>query len=102
MDVIYPHCAGIDVHKETVVVCVRHRQNDGTDHQQVRTYGTTTHALEQLAAWLRQEQIPIAAMESTGVYWQPVWNILEGQLELMLVNAQHYKQVPGRKTDVRD
>jgi transposase len=102
MDVIHPHCAGIDVHKDTVVVCVRHRQADGTDASTVRTYGTTTQALEQLALWLADEQIPIAAMESTGVYWQPVWNILEGALELLLVNAHHYKQLPGRKTDVKD
>jgi transposase len=102
MDVIYPHCAGIDVHKDTVVVCVRHRQADGRDLTEVRTCGTTIGALEQLAAWLRQEQITIAAMESTGVYWQPVWNILEEHLQLLLVNAQHYKQVPGHKTDVRD
>jgi transposase len=100
--VVYRDCAGIDVHKDSVVICVRHRPGDGPDACAVRTYGTTTQALEQAAAWLKSEGVPIAAMESTGVYWQPVWNILEGQLELLLVNAHHYKQVPGHKTDVRD
>ena len=102
MDVVYPHCAGLDVHKETLVVCVRHRQPNGTHRSEVRTFGTMTGDLKQLGDWLAQEGVTIAAMESTGVYWKPIWNLLEGRLQLMLVNAQHVKQVPGRKTDVKD
>jgi transposase len=102
MEVVYPHCAGMDVHKETVVVCIRHRQPDGVCRTEVRTFGTTTGALERLGDWLEREGIEIAAMESTGVYWKPIWNLLEDRLQLMLVNAQHVKQVPGRKTDVKD
>lgn len=101
MDTIYPHCAGLDVHKDTVVVCVRH-WNDGRTSQQVRTFGTSTRELLALSDYLAAEQVTHAAMESTGVYWKPVWNLLEGRFELMLINAAHFKQVPGRKTDVKD
>lgn len=101
MDTLYPCCAGLDVHKETVVACVR-KATGGKVHQQVRTFRTETGGLLALADWLTDEGVTHAAMESTGVYWKPVWNILEGVVELLLVNAEHIKQVPGRKTDVKD
>ena len=102
MDTLYPCCAGLDVHKETVVACVRTMSGGGKVHQEVRTFRTETSGLLALADWLTDEGVTHAAMESTGVYWKPIWNILEGVLELLLVNAEHIKQVPGRKTDVKD
>jgi len=101
MDSIFPHCAGLDVHKDSIAACVRHWEN-GRVRQEVRTYGTTTSQLLSLADWLASERVRQVAMESTGVYWKPVWNILEDQFEVMVVNAKHIKQVPGRKTDVQD
>src|SRR5580700_9245400 len=102
MDTLYPDCAGLDVHKDTVVVCVRHHRPKGRVHQEVRTFSTMTRDLLALSDWLVAEGVTHAAMESTGVYWRPVHNLLEGRCELLLVNAQHMKQVPGRKTDVKD
>jgi len=102
MDVLYRCCAGLDVHKETVVACVRKAQGGGKATQQVRTFRTETSGLLELADWLTDEAVTHVAMESTGVYWKPVWNILEGVVELLLANAEHIKQVPGRKTDVKD
>jgi transposase len=101
MDILYPRCACLDVPKQTVVACVR-RLRKRKVKQEVRTFGTTTSQLLALADWLAEEGVTNAAMESTGVYWKPVWNILEDQCQLLLVNAQHIKQVPGRKTDVKD
>jgi len=102
MEVVNRHCAGLDVHKKTVVACriVPHRE--GEWEKEIRTYGTTTGALLELADWLRAGQVSQVAMESTGVYWRPVFNILEADFEVVLVNARHIKHVPGRKTDVRD
>jgi transposase len=99
MERIYPRCAGLDVHKESVWVCIR---VDGT--ASVEKFGTSTRELLRLGDRLAAAGVTIAAMESTGVYWKPVWNLLEGRpgLKLMLVNAYHVKQVPGRKTDVKD
>jgi transposase len=102
MDLLYPCCAGLDVHKDTVVACVRRRDVKGQVRQQTRTFGTMTSQLLELADWLAEQGVTHVAMESTGVYWKPIWNLLEGQFEILLVNAQHIKQVPGRKTDVRD
>jgi transposase len=102
MEVMHHCCCGLDVHKETVVACVRKSAVDGRIDEQVRTYKTTTGGLLELGDWLEQQQVKIAAMESTGVYWKPVWNLLEGRLDLMLVNARDIKQAPGRKTDVKD
>ena len=102
MDVIYPHCAGLDVHKKTVVACVRHLGPDAAVRREVRSYGTTTAELIALADWLDAEGVSHVAMESTGVYWKPVYHLLEGRFEVLLVNARHIKQVPGRKTDVKD
>jgi transposase len=102
MDILYSCCAGLDLHKDSVVVCVRRLGKDGRCHKEVRTFGTVTRDLLSLSDWLADEGVTHAAMESTGVYWKPVFNILEGRFELLLVNAQHMKQVPGRKTDVKD
>jgi transposase len=102
VDTIFPHCAGLDVHKKTVVACVRHFEPDASVRAEVRTYGTTTAELIALADWLLAEGVSHVAMESTGVYWKPVYHVLEGQFELLLVNAQHIKKVPGHKTDVKD
>jgi transposase len=98
MQVIHQRCAGLDVHKKTVVACVITPQG-----QQTRTFPTMTKNLLELADWLDQQQVTHLAMESTGVYWKPIYNLLEGQgLTLLVVNAQHIKAVPGRKTDVKD
>ncbi len=102
-------CCGIDVHKDTVVACIRTTGADGRAANDVRTFGTTTRALLELADWLAERCVTSVAMESTGVYWKPVWNLLEGRatadgepIALMLVNARHMRNVPGRKTDVKD
>jgi transposase len=102
MDILYTCCAGLDVHKKTVVACVRRISAGGKVHKEVQTFETTTRDLLALSDWLRAEGVTHAAMESTGVYWKPVFNILEGQVQVILVNARHIKQVPGRKTDVKD
>jgi transposase len=102
MEVLYPHCAGLDVHKETVVACVRHMV-DGSVRREVRTFKTTTTELLALSDWLAAEGCTHVAMEATGVYWKPVWHILsDGDFSLVLANAAHVKNVPGRKTDVND
>jgi transposase len=101
MDVIYPRCAGLDVHKQTVVACARVAGN-GPLLQEVRTFATTTSGLLALADWLESLGVEHVAMEATGVYWKPVWHVLEGHFELVLANAAHVKNVPGRKTDVND
>lgn len=100
MRVIHPCCAGLDVHKRTVTAC---RLNlDETPTTLVQTFQTTTPELLRLLDWLLQEGVTTVAMESTGDYWKPIYNLLEDQLEVLLVNAHHVKQVPGRKTDVND
>jgi len=101
MEVICPRCAGLDVHKQTVVACARIATDTGAT-QQVRTFETTTSGLLQLCDWLESLGIEHVAMEATGVYWKPVWHVLEGHFELVLANAAHVKNVPGRKTDVND
>jgi transposase len=102
MEPIHRCCAGLDVHKQTVVACVRRLDPCGHAHHEVRTFGTMTCHLLALADWLAGEGVSHVAMESTGVYWKPIFHLLEGRFELLLVNAQHIKQVPGRKTDVKD
>jgi transposase len=102
MDLLHRCCAGLDVHKDTVVACVRRLDERDHSHREVRTFPTVTAGLLELLAWLQSHGVTHAALESTGVYWKPVWNILEGHLDLLLVNAEHIKQVPGRKTDVKD
>ena len=102
MQVIYNRCAGLDVHSATVVACVMITESDGAFKKQTKTFGTMTRDLLELGDWLKAQQVSQAAMESTGSYWKPVYNLLEGQMELLVVNAQHVKAVPGRKTDVLD
>jgi transposase len=102
MDIIYGRCAGLDVHKDSVQVCVRQMDTQGKTREQVRAYGTTTSQLLALYDWLIQCQVTHVAMESTGVYWKPIWNILESGFKLLLANARHIKNVPGRKTDIKD
>lgn len=102
MEILYARCAGLDVHKETVTACVLTPDEGAEPRKQIRQFKTTTTELRSLARWLREEQVTHAAMEATGVYWKPVFNILESSCELILVNARHIKQVPGRKTDKAD
>src|SRR3954466_9607307 len=102
MDTLYPCGAGLDIHKEIIVACVRKALGDGKAQQEVRTFRTETSGLLALADWLTAEGVTHAVMESTGVYWKPVWNVRDGVIELLWVNAEHIKQVPGRKTDVKD
>jgi transposase len=103
MEAIYPCVAGLDVHKKTVVACVRRLDGRGQVSKQVKTFGTMTGDLLELGDWLSRQGVTHLAMESTGVYWKPVFHLLEGRFtEILLVNAQHIKNVPGRKTDVKD
>jgi transposase len=102
MQIVYPRCAGLDVHKKTVVVCVRLVSDDGMLTTHTRTFGTTTAELLNLGAWLLSLEVTHVAMESTGEYWKPVYNLLEGSFTVLVVNAAHIKYVPGRKTDVLD
>ncbi len=102
MQVVHERCCGLDVHKKTVVACVLVTRPDGTLHKTVRTFSTMTAGLLALADWLDTLRVEQIAMESTGVYWQPVFNILEDGRTVVLVNPQHSKAVPGRKTDVKD
>ena len=102
MDVTYERCCGLDIHKRTIAACLIVPDREGKPRKEIRTFGTMTDDLLQLADWLASEQVTHVAMEATGVYWQPIWNLLEGQFALVLANARHIKAVPGRKTDVRD
>jgi transposase len=101
MELMYKRCAGLDVHQKTVVACVRMAE-DGKVSEEVRTFDTTTTGLLDLSGWLEAEGCTHVAMEATGVYWKPVWHILEAKFQLVLANAAHIKNVPGRKTDVAD
>ena len=103
MKVIYKRCAGLDVHKKTVVAC-RINIDDDLEHrrEETRTFKTMTNDILILAAWLKEGGVTHVAMESTGAYWKPLFNILESEFEVILVNAKHIKHVPGRKTDVKD
>ena len=100
MQVLYPRCAGLDVHKDSVVARVRCVSAPLAD--ETRTFATTTGALIELQEWLSAHGVTHVAMEATGVYWKPVWHLLEGHFELVLANAQHIRNVPGRKSDVSD
>ena len=102
MQVVHERCCGLDVHKKTVVACVLRTRADGTLERLVRTFGTMTADLLALSDWLADLGVKQIALESTGVYWRPVFNILEEGRTLVLVNPQHIKHVPGRKTDVKD
>lgn len=102
MEVVYQRCAGLDVHKKSVVACCMIPDGQGGFRREVRSFKTMTADVLLLVDWLRVGQVTHVAMESTGVYWKPIFNILEGEFEVLLVNAQHIKFVPGRKTDVND
>jgi transposase len=102
MELMHARCAGLDVHKDSVVACVRVQQDDRIRHE-VRTFQTTTSALLELAAWLAENGCSHGVLESTGIYWKPVWHVLVGcGLKLVLANAEHVRNVPGRKTDIKD
>jgi transposase len=101
MEVLYPRCAGLDVHARSVTACVRIASGPDVTYQH-RTVPTTTRGLLELADWLAAAQCTHVGMEATGVYWKPVWHILEGQLTLILANALHVRHVPGRKSDMTD
>ena len=102
MQVIHPRCAGMDVHQKTVVVTAMVTQQDGTVQRERQTFLTMTADLLVLDDWLRQRQIEVIALERTGIYWRPVFTILEEGRTVILVNARHMKAVPGRKTDIKD
>jgi transposase len=102
MRIIYKRCCGLDVHKKVIVACLLVLDPNGELHKEVKKFGTMTQDLLALLDWLQEAGCTHVAMESTGVYWKPIYNILEGHLEVVVVNAQHLKGVPGRKTDVLD
>jgi transposase len=102
MDVVHTRCCGIDIHKKTAVACVIVPGPDGQPSKTVRTFGTMTDDLLALADWLTSEDVSHVALEATGVYWKPLWNLLDASFALVLANPQHIKAVPGRKTDVKD
>ena len=102
MEALITRCAGMDVHQETIVVCVMTGEADATPETETRSFPTMTRNLFELLQWLESKNVTHLAMESTGIYWRPVYNILEGFFEITLANAQRIKNVPGRKTDVSD
>ena len=103
MEAIVERCAGLDVHLDTVVACILYGDLDKKPNKEIKTFSTTTKGLLQLLDYLNINRCTHVAMESTGVYWKPVWNILEsGAFELIIANAKKIKNVPGRKTDVKD
>ena len=102
MQVVYERCCGIDVHKATVVACVIVPGPDGRPLKETRTFATMTEDLEGLAGWLTGLGVTHVAMESTGVYWKPVYNLLDDRFAILVVNAEHIKALAGRKTDVQD
>jgi transposase len=102
MRVLHERCCGLDIHKKFVVACLLTTSVEGTVHKEIRTYSAMTNDLLSLADWLRAEDCGPVVMESTGSYWRPVFNLLEEQCEVLVVNAYHVKAVPGRKTDVKD
>lgn len=102
MEIVYTHCCGVDVHKKLVVACLITPGSDGQRRKEIRTFSTMTADLLALSDWLKAAGCTVVAMESTGVFWKPIYNLLEDQFELLVVNAAHIKAVPGRKTDVRD
>lgn len=102
MDLVHERCAGIDIGKADCKVCIRVPGRNGRRHTEIRTFSTMTEGLLALREWLLSEQITLVGMEATGSYWKPVYYLLEEQMETWLLNAQHMRNVPGRKTDVRD
>jgi len=102
MQIVYQRCAGLDVHKKSVIACLITPTPNGERHKERQTFSTMTPDLLRLRDGLKEQQCSQVAMESTGVFWKPIFNILEGHVEVMVVNAQHIKAVPGRKTDIKD
>jgi transposase len=102
VDVVYERCCGLDIHKASVTACLITPGPDGQPQKEIRTFGTMTDDLLALADWLRERQCRRVGVEATGSYWKPLWNLLEDEFDLVLVNARHMKAVPGRKTDVKD
>ena len=102
MEVVHERCCGLDIHKKLIVACAIVPGSGGQPRKQVRTFGTMSDDLQQLSTWLVEQGVTHVAMESTASYWKPIYNVLEERFELLLVNAQHLKAVPGRKTDVKD
>jgi len=102
MDIINQACAGLDVHKKSVSACVRKVDGDGKETISVREFSTVTQDILQMGDWMAAQGVKRVAMESTGVYWKPIWNLLETRFALMLCNARDVKNVPGRKTDTKD
>ena len=101
MRILYERSCGIDIHKKMIVACLLISTAQGVE-KEIQTFSTMLQDLYRLRDWLKAKQCQVVAMESTGVYWKPIWNVLEEEMELMLVNAQHIKAVPGRKTDIKD
>jgi transposase len=101
MLIIYERCAGLDVHKRSVVACLLFPEN-GQPHKERQTFSTMTPDLLRLRDWLKDHDCTCVAMESTGVFWKPIYNLLEEHFQVLVVNAQHIKAVPGRKTDIKD
>src|SRR5690242_17012113 len=101
MQIMYQRCCGIDVHKKMIVVCLLILTAQGL-RKEIQTFSTMLSDLFRLRDWLKAQHCEAVAMESTGVYWKCIWNVLEGEMELLLCNAQHIKAVPGRKTDIKD
>ncbi len=102
MDIIHPRCCGLDIHKKLIVACLITPGSNGRPRKEVRSFGAMTEEILRLGDWLAAAGVTHVAMEATGVYWQPIWNLLEDRFVLLLVNAQHIKAVPGRKTDGKD
>jgi transposase len=102
MEVVHSHCCGLDVHKDQVVACVLIPGGGAKPQEEIRRFGTMMADLEALSEWLAAKGCLIVALESTGSFWKPIWNHLEGKVRLILVNPQHMKAIPGRKTDQKD
>jgi len=102
MQPILESCCGLDVHKSMVMACIAHGPLDNPPIYEIREFTTMTDDLRKLSEWLKEHNVTAVAMESTGIYWKPIFNILEDDFDVVLANAQHIKNVPGRKTDVKD
>jgi transposase len=102
MEIVHPYCSGLDIHKKDVKACLITTGQDGEVHKEIRTYPTKMQDLLQMRDWLKEAGCTCIAMESTGVYWKPIYNLLEGEFELLVVNPQYVKALRGHKTDVKD
>jgi len=102
MEVAYRRCSGLNVHKDSITACVLVLGDQGQRQVRIKEFGTYLKELERLRFWLFANKAEAVAMESTGVYWKPVWNVLEGRFRLLLANPYHLKNIPGRKTDQKD